>query len=379
MIYKRGKVYWFKFMWNGVLVRKSTKQGNDKVARSMEGAERAALAKGEAGIREKKPLPTLADFLKKNFLPFAETRHAEKPATLRYYKIGAASLKESNLGARRLDEITNEHAQQYAAARSNVSPSTINCGLRTLRRAVNLAVEWGTLDRRPKISLAAGERQRDRVLSRTEASVYLTACDQPWRDAATVMLGTGMRPGEVFALRWEHILMSKQTAMLQITQGKTKAARRVLPMMPIVRDALEARFTAQESPKDGWVFPSGSASGHLERDSAKNCHGRALAAIATAHKADKGPDLKPFPPYVLRHTALTWLGESGCDVFTLARIAGHSNISITQRYVHPQAEAIQRAFDNLAESGGHKIGHSPKTRFLKAGRKSRIKPVYKRR
>ena len=35
-IYKRGEVYWYKFMWQGKLVRESTKQGNDKVARQME-------------------------------------------------------------------------------------------------------------------------------------------------------------------------------------------------------------------------------------------------------------------------------------------------------------------------------------------------------
>ena len=34
MIYKRGKVYWYKFMWQGRLVRESTKQKNDKVAQA---------------------------------------------------------------------------------------------------------------------------------------------------------------------------------------------------------------------------------------------------------------------------------------------------------------------------------------------------------
>ena len=59
MIYKRGKVYWYKFQWNGKLVRESTKQGNDKVARQMEAAHRTSLAKGEVGIREKKRAPTM--------------------------------------------------------------------------------------------------------------------------------------------------------------------------------------------------------------------------------------------------------------------------------------------------------------------------------
>ena len=59
MIYKRGKFYWYKFMWKGSLVRESTKQSNDKVARNMESAHRTSLAKGEVGIREKKAAPTL--------------------------------------------------------------------------------------------------------------------------------------------------------------------------------------------------------------------------------------------------------------------------------------------------------------------------------
>lgn len=368
MIYKRGKFYWYKFVWSGRLIRESTKQGNDKVARSMESAHRTALAKGEVGIRERKKPPTLAGFLKKDFLPFAETKHAAKPATLRYYKVGAASLTASSLGGMLLDEITDQHAQQYAARHSRLSPSTINCSLRTLRRVLNLASEWGTIDRRPKIRLARGEKQRDRVLSDAEVNLYLAACDQPWRDAATIMLGTGMRPGEVFSLRWENILMNRRTGMLQVVEGKSKAARRALPIMPIVRTALETRWDTQGKPEEGWVFPSGSASGHLERDSAKNCHGRALGDIAEKYQEGKGPALKPFPPYVLRHTALTRLGESGCDAFTLARIAGHSNIGITMRYVHPQAEAIQRAFANLAKSGRHKIGHNPKPRPLNPAR-----------
>jgi hypothetical protein len=43
MIYKRGKTYWYKFMWQGKLIRESTKQGNDRLARNMESAHRTHL------------------------------------------------------------------------------------------------------------------------------------------------------------------------------------------------------------------------------------------------------------------------------------------------------------------------------------------------
>jgi integrase len=68
-------------------------------------------------------------------------------------------------------------------------------------------------------------------------------------------------------------------------------------------------------------------------------------------------NLKPVRPFVLhslRHTFLTRLGESGCDAWTLARIAGHSSIGISTRYVHPSSDAV---LDAMARLGGHKSGH----------------------
>jgi site-specific recombinase XerD len=51
--------------------------------------------------------------------------------------------------------------------------------------------------------------------------------------------------------------------------------------------------------------------------------------------------------YSFRHTFLTGLGENGCDVWTLARIAGHSSISMSSRYVHPSGEAVLAAISRL--------------------------------
>jgi len=348
-IFKRGgRVYWYHFIFNGAHIQESTKQGNPRTARQMEAAHKTALAKGEVGFRERKRI-SLGNFLNDDFLPFVESKFKlVKPRTLRYYQYGAKTLRESDFADLCLAEITDQHAGQYAAKRSNLSPSTVNCGLRTLRRALSLAYQWGKLDRMPKITLAKGERQRDRVLTEDEVCKYLAACAQPWRDAATIMIGTAMRPSEVFSLRWEHILLNGNGGLLQITDGKSRAARRMLPLVPAVYDALKARLAAQGSPREGWIFPAHTRSGHLLGDSAKNQHAAALKSLnEEARKENRKPDLQPFPPYCLRHTSLTNLAAAGCDAFTLARIAGHSSITITQRYCHPQADAIERAFARL--------------------------------
>ena len=63
-VYKqpKSKNWWYKFNWNGEPIRESTKQTNKRVAEQMEAAHKTALAKGEVGIRDTKPVPTLQEF-----------------------------------------------------------------------------------------------------------------------------------------------------------------------------------------------------------------------------------------------------------------------------------------------------------------------------
>jgi integrase len=131
---------------------------------------------------------------------------------------------------------------------------------------------------------------------------------------------------------------------LLITHGKTRAARRVLPMTPRVRAILEDRWQGAGRPEEGWVWPAPTKSGHIDHFSLRKQHQRALRASG----------VRPFVLYSLRHTFLTRLGESGCDAWTLARIAGHSSVAISSRYVHPSEDAI---LDAMARLGGHNSGH----------------------
>ena len=54
-----------------------------------------------------------------------------------------------------------------------------------------------------------------------------------------------------------------------------------------------------------------------------------------------------FVIHSLRHTMLTRLGESGASAFTVMRVAGHSSITVSQRYVHPSPESLERAFERF--------------------------------
>jgi hypothetical protein len=116
-IYKRGGVYWYKFMWQGKLVRESTKQGNDKVARQMEAAHRTSLAKDEVGIRDKTVVPTLIEFCEKRFEPWIESTTAQT-TWLDFYRVGLRAIKGYRaLASLRLDGINSENIAEFSTQR----------------------------------------------------------------------------------------------------------------------------------------------------------------------------------------------------------------------------------------------------------------------
>jgi integrase len=206
--------------------------------------------------------------------------------------------------------------------------------------------EWGELRSAPKIQKLPGERHREHVISFGEEAKYLANVGEPLGSVAAVLVDTGLRPEECFRLRWESITwLNGRHGTLLVTHGNTAAARRVLPMTPRVRKILENRWANSGKPLEGWIWPASTHSGHIEPSSLKKQHCKAL----------KLSKVRTFVLYSLRHTFLTRLGVSGCDTWTLARIAGHSSIAISARYVHPSHDAVLCAIDKL---GGHKIGHS---------------------
>jgi integrase len=325
----------------------------------MESAHRTSLAKGEVGIREKKPVPTLAEFVKGRFEPWAESVFASKHKTWLWYRNGMRRLLGfAPVADRRLNELTGESVASYVAHRraARLEVSSINRELQVLRRVLHLAVEWGAIDAAPKIRMISGEKHRERVVTLEEEAKYLAAASEPLASVVAILADTGMRPDECFRLRWESITwVNGRYGTLLVTHGKTAAARRVLPMTPRVRAILESHWESTGKPTDGWVWVAPTLSGHVESSSLKKQHAKAFELVATEAAKNNGKPVRPFVLYSLRHTFLTRLGESGCDAWTLARVAGHSSIDISTRYVHPSEDAVLAAVERL---GGHKIGHS---------------------
>lgn len=403
-IYKRGRIYYYHFIFNGEHVQESTKQSSRDVATDMERAHRVRLAKEKdekaakaeqlgcvvssvarcpecdkwfdtersVATRDLKkvcsdtcraswnkkclPVPTLENFCRARIEPWAKAQFEQtSPKTWLWYRTGLRSLYDYEpLANAKLDEITSEKIADFAAYRQTHSRrrspkkqrhglqvTSVNSSLQVLRRVLRLAVDWGIIASAPKVKLLRGANHRERVISTDEEVRYLTTAAEPLSSIATVLIDSGLRPEECFRLRWENISFDAGRYGTMFNPfGKTKAARRLVPMTRRLRTLLEARWTKAAKPIEGWIWPAETASGHAEPSTIKKQHRNAL----------KLSGIRPFVLYSLRHTFLTRLGESGCDVFTLARIAGHSNIQMALRYVHVSEDAAMVAMSRLPES-----------------------------
>lgn len=160
-------------------------------------------------------------------------------------------------------------------------------------------------------------------------------------------LYTGLRLGELCALRWEDISLTEQTIYIHrtmqrlpcensgkkrtavvITGPKSQSSIRLIPIPPVLRPILE-----QARMDSGYVL---TGSEHYVEPRSMEYYFKCVLRRAGI------PELN-F--HALRHTFATRCVELGFDVKTLSKILGHSSVTITMnRYVHP---TMQMKRDNM--------------------------------
>ena len=219
----------------------------------------------------------------------------------------------------------------------------INRELAALRRVLRIAKEWRVILSVPVIHLLPGEKISDRILDHEEEDTYLEAASPLLEEFASIAIDTGLRPEEILKMRWENVKFdpagNAKYGYIHNPDSKSARAKRNLPMTARVKRILRARHESTGKLRWGWVFAGEDPERHITYDTIKARHDRLMAKL----------DLKRFRLYDLRHTFLTRLGESGADAFTIQKMAGHSSITVSTRYVHPTPERVEDAISHLEE------------------------------
>ena len=342
MIYKRGKVYWFNFWWNGQHVQRSTRQGNPRVARQAESAFRTALAKGEVGIIDRKPAPPFSVAIRE-FLKWSEQQHKAHPGTYRRYSISSRALlrffKDTSV-----DRITAAEVEKFKTLRAvqkgertkrTIRPATVNRELACLKAVFNFLIAGDVTLANPvsKIKFLAEDNEQMRVLTFDEQRRYLAAASPCLRDIAVLMLETGMRPEEVYRSRVENVCL--ELRHIFNPHGKTKAAKRRITLTAEAARVLGLRVAGAMGL---YLFPH------------KDDPGRPIPKVNNAHdRALRASGVRPFRLYDLRHTFATRAAMAGVDLVTLAAMLGHSRIQMVLRYAHPTEEHQANAMKRLEQ------------------------------
>lgn len=251
-------------------------------------------------------------------------------------------------GKRRIKTVTYSDVEGYKKHRIKL-PTKHNDGageraisgvhreLSLLRSVMKFARQSGWISRSPfeqgeTLISTAAENERDRILSRDEEKLLLTACDcrerRHIRPVIIAGLDTAARRGELLRLRWRDVDLAAGLITLTSYKGK-KTTTRTVGMTARLRSELERLY--ERAPDDPNASVFGIKSGFYK-------------AFETACEKAGIADLVFHDT---RHTAITRMVQSGMPHTEIMKISGHSTFKTFARYVQLEPERARRAADAL--------------------------------
>lgn len=285
-------------------------------------------------------------------------KKAEAKAVPRYADLAAMHLADAKLHQRsydttemyvrrhilphwgkvRLTEIDGRAVAQWLSDKraEGLAPATVVKIKAIFGRSFELGLRWGIAgcERNPVrgIQMKPLNNARERFLSADEADRLLTAAGRS-RNALLgpvvgLLLLTGMRVSELLSTRWEHVDLERRT--LFVPTSKTGRSRYV----PLASAAAEIIEQLSKLPGATFLFPS-------PKDDDKH-----LTTIKhgwqTARDAAGLPGLRVHD---LRHSAASFMVNSGVDLFAVGKVLGHANVASSARYSHLAQDTLLAAVE----------------------------------
>jgi site-specific recombinase XerD len=268
---------------------------------------------------------------------------SRSPLTIRAYRGDAGKFVDFLLTRHlptSVDEITHRHVRAFAASLSDKAPATINRNLDALSSFFGHLRDTGIIDSNPVSAVERPRRSRKLPRAATvEQCRALTAAAETARDRAMVLLltCTGLRRGELLGLR-----IGDLSADLSEIKVRGKGEReRVLPIPEQCQDALNDYLEER-----GTESPSLFVNNADNRVGTTTFHRWFRRLLKAAKLADSD-----LTPHSLRHAYATNLLRAGVDLETIRELMGHSDISVTGRYLSTDPSRKRKAVESLPDFG----------------------------
>lgn len=291
---------------------------------------------------------TLSQFFDAMFLPDAKVRL--RPTTVSGYAKHYDTHVRDDLGGQPLGKITPLSITLWLSGIDGQARKFE--AFKLLRLVLSKAVKWDLMDSNPckRVDPPKKASYKPEVLDAQDAAVYLWHFSGHQIEPAIIIaLGAGLRRSEICALDWADVTPSGAISVhhgITVVDGKphdddtkTEFSHRTVHLPQSFAERLNA-----------FRRPSGPV---VTDSDGKRIHPDVLTRSYIRWR-DKLPEGVPRVSLKnLRHSSLTILVDSGVDILTASRRAGHSNVGITSAYyLRPHATVDRAAASRLDEAFG---------------------------
>jgi len=302
-----------------------------------------------SGQRRAEATMTLGTFVAQRFEP--DILPTLKYATQKIYSLILRTHLLPRFRDCRLCDITRAEVQRFVTSKlkDGYAWETTNHFRTLLSKIMSTAVSWSYLSDNPVHGVKMPERtlkRRHRFLTMDEVRRLIAASEEPVRTIVLLATMTGLRIGEILALRLGRIDLEAGTLRVEETcyhgrfgTPKTKASRRELPLPSVVVQALLARrLRSSDKSDEALVFCTSNGTPLASN----NLRKRQL------HPACVRAELAPINWHTLRHTHGTLLHEQGTPLRVAQAQLGHSHMTTTlEVYTHASGSAQRQAVEQL--------------------------------
>ena len=372
-LYRRGQVYWYEFVSQGIRFRGSTGATEREAAKLAESRARIA-ARESAAPPGRRPAMTLGGAAERYYQevaahqPSAVTTDGQLETLVRLLgadtplaAIGDARIADF-VARRRAEKSRNAPRGHKPSCRCDhcaLAPATVNREIELLRRLMRRAAKaWkAEVGEMPdwSVHLLPEAAERIRELTTEEQEALLAALRPDLKPMVLFCLATGVRKDDAVTLTWRQVDMTARVVRLSVKSRRPGGQPHIIPITNEVAAILQnerghnpvrvftyvcARSRGKRRKGERYPFAKGAL--------AKEWH----AALASAGVED-------FRFHDLRHTAATRLLRASGNLRLVQKLLGHTDIATTARYAHADLDDLRAALEAVAAPSPLRAAESP--------------------